>query len=327
MPVGMYRTDPTPDGRNFTTVWRYWHGLITPLVPSPARALNCGSGSPAIFVKSRILPSRSGRTTPSRAGKKTAPKRKSHAQQLAQLRAQFEQRVRQRTAQLEAANQELEAFSYTVSHDLRAPLRHIDGFIEILQESAAKQLSRENREYLRVIAQSARQMGILIDDLLAFARLSRTRLVKTRTSLDRLVREAMRHLKREVEGRKVDWLIHDLPDVMADPNLLRQALANLISNALKYTRNCKRVHIEIGAVGNGGEIVVFVRDNGVGFDMRHVDKLFGVFQRLHRASEFEGTGVGLANVRRIIHRHGGRTWAKGTINGGATFYFSLPKKM
>jgi light-regulated signal transduction histidine kinase (bacteriophytochrome) len=244
---------------------------------------------------------------------------------IARLNTELERRVRERTVQLEAANHELEAFSYSVSHDLRAPLRHIDGFIEILQSNAASQLNAENRKYLRIIAEAARQMGVLIDDLLAFARLSRARLNKRVLGLDSLVRDAMRHLKRETEGRQIEWVVHKLPEVRGDPNLLRQALANLISNAVKYSGGRERARIEIGAKVNSTEIVVFVRDNGVGFDMRHADKLFGVFQRLHRANEFEGTGVGLAIVRRIVHRHSGRTWAQGAVNSGATFYFSLPK--
>jgi len=244
---------------------------------------------------------------------------------MARLNAELEQRVRQRTAQLEAANQELEAFTYSVSHDLRAPLRHIDGFVEILQTTAAHKLDKENRQHLQTIAQAARQMGVLIDDLLSFSRLSRARVSRQKVSLVKLIQEAMRHLKRESEGRNIQWIIHNLPDVLADPGLLRQALENLIANALKYTRTRERARIEIGSTDKGTESIIFIRDNGVGFDMRHADKLFGVFQRLHRANEFEGTGVGLALVRRIIHRHGGRTWAEGAVNSGATFYFSLPK--
>lgn len=249
----------------------------------------------------------------------------SRTKSIERINAELERRVRERTAQLEAANEELEAFSYSVSHDLRAPLRHIDGFIEILQNNAASQLDTENREYLRTIAEAARQMGMLIDDLLTFARLSRMPVNKRTVGLEILVRDAMRHLKREIDGRQIEWVIHKLPEVHGDPNLLRQALENLISNALKYTRTRDKARIEIGAKINGEKLTVFVRDNGVGFDMRHADKLFGVFQRLHRANEFEGTGVGLAIVRRIVHRHGGRTWAEGTVNTGAVFYFSLPK--
>jgi light-regulated signal transduction histidine kinase (bacteriophytochrome) len=194
-----------------------------------------------------------------------------------------------------------------------------------LQINAAGQLDEENRDHLRTIAQAARQMGALIDNLLAFAQLSRTRLNTRKINLANLVHDTVRDLRHDTEGRRVEWVIHDLPQVSADPNLLRLALANLLANALKYTRTRDRARIEIGVTSARTEVVVFVRDNGVGFDLRHAHKLFGVFQRLHRANEFEGTGVGLANVRRIIHRHGGRTWAEGEINRGATFYFSLPK--
>ena len=226
---------------------------------------------------------------------------------------------------MEAANNELEAFSYSVSHDLRAPLRHIDGFVDILQTSAASKLDGESQEHLRTIAEAAKQMGKLIDDLLTFSRMSRVRVKKRTVSLARLVEEARSHLQRETAGRDMDWIIGDLPAVQADPDLLRQVMINLVGNALKYTRTRKNARIEMGSTSTDGEIIFFIRDNGVGFDMRYVDKLFGVFQRLHRATEFEGTGVGLANVRRIIHRHGGRTWAEGAVNKGATFYFSLPK--
>lgn len=251
--------------------------------------------------------------------------RQQHANAVAQMNAELEQRVRERTAQLEDANQELEAFSYSVSHDLRAPLRHIDGFVEILEENAATKLDPESRHHLHTIAQAARQMGKLIDALLTFSRLARAPLNKRKLNLELLLRDILADLKGEIRNRKIKWVLHKLPVVEADPILTKQALLNLVSNAVKYTRKRPRALVEIGTASNRQEHVVFVRDNGVGFDMLHSDKLFAAFQRLHRASEFEGTGVGLANVRRIIHRHGGRTWAEGMVDKGATFYFSLPK--
>jgi PAS domain S-box-containing protein len=234
--------------------------------------------------------------------------------------------LQQRAALLETANQELEAFSYSVSHDLRAPLRHIDGFVDLLGRKCAAQLDDGGRRYLKIIAEAARQMGSLIDDLLVFSRMGRAELRWQEVDLKSLVHEAVAVFQGELAGRNVEWEVDALPLVQADAAMLRQVLVNLIGNAIKYTQPRNPARIQIGcATETPTELVFFVRDNGVGFDMQYVDKLFGVFQRLHRSDEFEGTGIGLANVRRIIHRHGGRTWAEGKIDSGATLFFTLPR--
>ena len=234
------------------------------------------------------------------------------------------QQVQAANHQLRAANSELEAFSYSVSHDLRAPLRHIDGFADLLGNHASKSLDDKGRRYLRTISDSAKRMGALIDDLLVFSRIGRAEMRRTRVDLNVLTEEVIQELRVETSGRNVNWKRHKLPMVEGDPALLRQVLVNLFANAVKYTRPRDPAVIEIGYVKSGEEDTFFVRDNGVGFDMAYVGKLFGVFQRLHRAEEFEGTGIGLANVQRIISRHGGRAWAEGKCGEGATFYFTLP---
>jgi signal transduction histidine kinase len=258
---------------------------------------------------------------------KEVGERKGAEAKVRQLNAELEQRVLERTAELRTVNQDLEAFSNSVAHDLRAPLRHVMGFVELLQEEAGKSLSEKSLQHLNTISQSVKRMGDLIDHLLAFAQLGRSDMQTSDVSLDNLVRETLINLQEETKDRNIVWEIHPLPTVRADRALLGLALVNLISNAVKFTGARAEARIEIGRIPQeNGETVIFIRDNGAGFDPQYSDKLFGVFQRLHTPSEFEGTGIGLANVQRIIHRHGGRVWAKGAVDGGATFYFSFPKQ-
>lgn len=233
------------------------------------------------------------------------------------LREELEDRVRQRTA-------EIEAFSYSVSHDLRAPLRALDGFARILMEEYAADLPAEGQEYVADIRRNARKMGQLVDDLLTFSRLGRQAIQRRRVAPAALVHEVLEELRPEQGSRRIEAVVGDLPTCHADPALLRQVWANLLGNAFKYTRRHDPARVEVGCVEGDGEKTYFVRDNGVGFDMRYAGKLFGVFQRLHNAAEYEGTGVGLAIVQRIVHGHGGRVWADAAVNGGATFWFTLP---
>ena len=239
------------------------------------------------------------------------------------LNAELEQRVAERTAELEAANKDLEAFSYSVSHDLRAPLRAVNGFAGIVLEDFGRQIPEEGRRHLERIRNGGQRMGRLIDDLLAFSRLNRQSVNRQSVDSARLVREALDELKPQREGRQLELRIAELPPCQADPALLKQVWVNLLSNAIKYSRDRAPAVVEIGARQEERENVFFVRDNGAGFDMQYGNKLFGVFQRLHRADQFEGTGVGLAIVQRIVQRHGGRVWAEGKVDQGATFYFTL----
>jgi PAS domain S-box-containing protein len=236
------------------------------------------------------------------------------------------QELARRSVELEGTNKELETFAYSVSHDLRAPLRHMAGYAELLQKRVSSALDEKSQRYMAMMLEAAKRMGDLIDDLLAFSRIGRAETRKTVVSLDQLVKEALTEIRQDTEGRIINWKIGALPEFYGDRSMLRLALVNLMSNAVKFTRMCAQAEIEIGSVdGMNGDMVVFVKDNGVGFDMKYVHKLFGVFQRLHQSDTFEGTGIGLATVQRILHRHGARIWAEGAVDQGATFYFSAPK--
>ena len=232
----------------------------------------------------------------------------------------------QLSAELERSNKELEAFSYSVSHDLRAPFRHIVGYSEMLREEEDPRLSDEGKRYVATIIESAQYAGTLVDNLLAFSRMGRTTIHPVPIDMNSLAREVIRDVMHEAGERSIHWMVGELPRVEGDLMMMRLAMSNLVSNAVKYTRPRAEAFIEIGAEPRGGEFVFFVKDNGIGFDMRYSDKLFGVFQRLHRMEDFEGTGIGLANVRRIMTRHGGRAWGEGEVDRGATFSFALPRK-
>src|SRR6202140_3979942 len=236
------------------------------------------------------------------------------------------QELVKRAAELEATNKELESFTYSVSHDLRAPLRHMVGYSELLQRQASPLLDEKSQRFIRTILDSAKRMGNLIDDLLAFSRIGRAETKKTEVDLEQLVKEVIAEIGQEAKGRGIAWKIGALPVCYGDRSMLRLVVVNLVSNAVKFTRMQRPAEIEIGCVDrNKKEVEVFVRDNGAGFDMQYVNKLFGVFQRLHLPEQFEGTGMGLATVQRIIHRHGGTVRGEGAGDQGATFYFSLPK--
>jgi light-regulated signal transduction histidine kinase (bacteriophytochrome) len=246
-------------------------------------------------------------------------------QEINTLNAELEHRVEQRTEQLEAANKELEAFSYSISHDLRAPLRHINGFISLFLENKKTAITEEELGYLNIVSNSAKEMGDLIDALLSFSRLNRAEIQKTLLNSSSMISQLQEMFTEEFKSRKIEIQVNELPLINGDYQLIKQVWMNLLSNAIKYTSKKEVAKIEIGSLEYDSEVVFFVKDNGAGFNMKYGDKLFGVFQRLHKPRDFEGIGIGLANVNRIITRHGGRCWAEGELGQGAAFYFSLPK--
>jgi len=294
---------------------RVWHGEIK----------NQAKDGTFYWVDTTIVPFLDDKGRPRQyvAIRADITERKAAEETVRLLNADLERRVEERTAQYEAANRELEAFSYSVSHDLRAPLRAIDGFSQAVLEDYAPLLPEDGRRNLETIRQSAQRMGDLIDDLLTFARLGRQELSKRPINMGELVQRALGDLEFATRDRPVEIRVGDLPECSGDLALLKQVWMNLLSNALKYTRKREAAEVEVGCRARTGEQVYFVRDNGTGFDMRYAGKLFGVFQRLHRAEDYEGTGVGLAIVQRIVHRHGGRVWAEAAVNRGATFFFTL----
>ena len=255
-------------------------------------------------------------------------KRKLAEDSLKALNETLEQKVKERTSQLEISNQELESFSYSVSHDLRAPLRHVTGFVELLNNHLKGNVDDQSQHYLKVISNATNDMGQLIDGLLSFSRMGKSQIENSKVDLNTMVKDVIADFQQEMNGRNINWNISELPAISGDINMIRLVFSNLISNALKFTHLKELAKIEIGSepdTENSDYVIIYIRDNGAGFDMQYKEKLFGVFQRLHSQKEYEGIGIGLANVKRIIQRHGGRVWADGALDAGAVFYFTLPK--
>jgi signal transduction histidine kinase len=324
--------------------WNKHYGVFMPdtVTPYPpdqnplVRAIHGEAGTAELYVRNSELDQgawlevtggplkdKSGRIRGGVVAFRDITQRKISEREIRQLNEELEERVVLRTVELEVANHELEAFTYSVSHDLRAPLRHIGGFSRILMEDFGPAMEPEARHHLQRIEDGVRRMGLLVDELLNLARVGRHTLKLQAAELNAVVEEVVSLLQPDTAGRLVTWKVEKLPACECDPILIKQVFQNLIANALKFSRPREHAVIEIGHREEGGQPIIFVRDNGVGFSMKYQDKLFGVFQRLHRAEDFEGTGIGLASVKRIVHKHGGQVWADSQPDQGATFYFSL----
>ncbi|HEU5453097.1 MAG TPA: PAS domain S-box protein [Terriglobales bacterium] len=313
-----YFTDPAQARAGYEQVFR--EGLVRDY---PLELRHRTGSVVSVLYNASIYRDQGGNTAGAFAAARDITARKRAEDEVRKLNQELEQRVQQRTAELQSANLELEAFTYSVSHDLRAPLRHLSGFAKLLLEENAAVLNATGRHYVDEIRDAARRMGQLVDDLLELSRMNRQALNPQPVALEPVIQQAVRELAPEIGQRAIEWKIAPLPHAVGDPVLLKQVFANLLANAVKFTRPRNPAVIEVGEQVAQGETVYFVRDNGVGFDMRYIDKLFGIFQRLHRTEDFEGTGVGLAVVQRIIHRHGGRVWAEAQPDRGATFFFTL----
>jgi signal transduction histidine kinase len=315
-----------PDSQGFDTFTKVHNSLpkipiviLSGLTDEALAARAVREGAQDYLVKGHVDSNLLGRSL------RYAIERKQVQVELQKYRDHLEELVSQRTAELVALNKELESFSYSVSHDLRAPLRAIDGFSRILLEDYTDKIDDEGKRLLNIVRNNTQKMSQLIDDLLAFSRVGRQEIRHSNIDMDKLAKTLFKELKLTVPERELQFNVKTPPAIHGDQAMIRQVFVNLLSNSIKFTRPKENAIIEVGGSNEADENVYYVKDNGVGFDMRYVNKLFGVFQRLHNSEEFEGTGVGLAIVERIIHRHGGRVWAEGEVGKGATFYFTLPR--